>query len=170
MLYKSAILVEGKLRRLLKFHWIDIHRDYCYNNEQITIIIYINECRRNIAREISFSIWHNLFMATFKEQNCFLHIVFLFPSAGTPATQVHDSPQGFFWLFHLLSLHFARNHSRRGRRKLLCLWQRSNMAFHTLLSWLETWIPSAETLVLQSLHNSNTNNHSPRSSLRWTHL
>ena len=90
-------------------------------------------------------------------------------SVGSPAAQVHDSPQRLLWLLGLLLSHSAGNHGRRGRRELLGLSKGPEVGLGMLVNRPQSVVPSAEALILECLHCSHTCCHYP-SFPHMTHL
>ena len=89
-------------------------------------------------------------------------------SVGSPAAQVHDSPQRLLWLLCFLVSHSARNHGGRGR-ELLDLRKRPEAVPGMLVNRPHSVIPSAEALILECLHCSHACCHYP-SFPHMTHL
>ena len=86
---------------------------------------------------------------------------------GTPTAQIHDSPKRLLRFLQFL----ISEPLRQSTWDFLGLWIWSEIGLCMLLDWPHSWIPSTNTLVLQSLHNSNTCCHNPSPSCCcWTHF
>ena len=85
----------------------------------------------------------------------------------TPTAQIHDSPKRLLRFLQFLISELVR----QSTWDFLGLWIWSEIGLCMLLDWPHSWIPSTNTLVLQSLYNSNTCCHNPSPSCCcWTHF